>query len=82
MSDLADRLPGAILIFDLPPLLSTDDPLVVAPMLDALLLVVSENGAPRTDIANAAKLLAEFNLLGTVLNKSVERSDQGYYAYY
>ena len=82
LSDLADRLPGAFLIFDLPPLLSTDDPLVVAPMLDALLLVVSENGAPRSDIANAAKLLSEFNLLGTVLNKSVERSDQGYYAYY
>ena len=82
LNDLADRLPGAVLIFDLPPLLSTDDPLVVAPMLDALLLVVSEKGAPRTDIASAAKLLAEFNLLGTVLNRSVERNDAGYYAYY
>lgn len=81
LGDLANRLPDALLIFDLPPLLSTDDPLVVAPMLDAFLLVVAEKGAPRADIANAAKLLAEFNLLGTVLNKSVERSDQGYYDY-
>ena len=45
INDLSNRLPDALLIFDLPPLLSTDDPLVVAPMLDALLLVVAENGA-------------------------------------
>jgi protein-tyrosine kinase len=82
LSDLADRLPGAFLIFDLPPLLSTDDPLVVAPMLDATLLVVAEGVSPREDIADAAKLLSEFNMLGAVLNKSVERSDKGYYNYY
>lgn len=81
LSDLAYRLPEALLIFDLPPLLSTDDPLVVAPMLDALLLVVAENSSPRDDISSAAKLLADFNLLGVVLNKSVERSEPGYYTY-
>lgn len=82
LSDLAERLPDAILIFDLPPLLATDDPLVVAPRLDASLLVVAEGVSPREDVAAAAKLLAEFNLLGVVLNKSVERSDKGYYNYY
>jgi Mrp family chromosome partitioning ATPase len=81
LHDLAARLPNALLIFDLPPLLSTDDPLVVAPMLDALLLIVAEKVAPRDDIASAAKLLAEFNLLGVVLNKSLERSERGYYDY-
>jgi Mrp family chromosome partitioning ATPase len=82
LSELAARLPDAFLIFDLPPLLSTDDPLVVAPMLDATLLVVAEGVSPREDIADAAKLLTEFNMLGAVLNKSVERSDKGYYNYY
>jgi Mrp family chromosome partitioning ATPase len=82
LNDLAERLPDAILIFDLPPLLATDDPLVVAPRLDANLLVVAEGVSPREDVAAAAKLLAEFNLLGVVLNKSVERSDKGYYNYY
>jgi hypothetical protein len=51
-------------------------------MLDALLLVVAQDGAPRSDVASAAKLLTEFNLLGTVLNKSFERSDPRYYSYY
>ncbi|MGH8249932.1 MAG: CpsD/CapB family tyrosine-protein kinase [Steroidobacteraceae bacterium] len=81
LNDLADRLPDALLIFDLPPLLSTDDPLVVAPRLDALLLVVAEKGCSRSDVASAAKLLDEFNVLGTVLNKSVERGDHSYYTY-
>lgn len=81
LDDLASRLPGVLLIFDLPPLLATDDPLVVAPKLDALLLVVAEKGCSRTEVANAAKLLSEFNVLGAVLNKSVERGDQGYYNY-
>jgi Mrp family chromosome partitioning ATPase len=81
LNDLADRLPGAILIYDLPPLLSTDDPLVAAPTLDALLLVVAEGGTPREDIGAAAKLLSEFNLLGVVLNRSLERSEKGYYNY-
>ena len=81
LADLADRLPDAILIYDLPPLLSTDDPQVAAPMLDAMLLVVAEGTSPREDIASAAKLLSEFNLLGVVLNKSVERSETVYYGY-
>ncbi len=81
LDDLAARLPGTLVIFDLPPLLATDDPLVVAPKIDALLMVVAEKGCSRTDVANAAKLLGEFNVLGTVLNKSVERGDQGYYNY-
>lgn len=80
-NDLRQKLPGALVIFDLPPLLLTDDPLVVAPMLDALLLVVAERGCARNDFSSAAKLLAEFNVIGTVLNKSVERGDQSYYAY-
>jgi Mrp family chromosome partitioning ATPase len=81
LGDLVNRLPGALLIFDLPPLLATDDPLVVAPMLDAVLLVVAERGCPRDDVANAARLLGEFNVLGAVLNKSSERGDQTYYTY-
>ena len=69
------------MIFDLPPLLSTDDPLVVAPTLDALLLVVAEKGSARNDISSAARLLTEFNVIGVVLNKSAERGEPSYYTY-
>lgn len=79
VSEVAQRLPDAMLIFDLPPLLVTDDSLVVAPQMDAFLMVVAENGPSREDVAKAARLLAEFNLLGAVLNKSSERSQPSYY---
>ena len=81
LSDMAERLAGALVIFDLPPLLATDDALVVAPMIDGLLFVVADGQAVRSEVASAAKLLAEFNVIGTVLNKSSERVQQGYYSY-
>jgi protein-tyrosine kinase len=72
-------LPQTIIVVDLPPLLSTDDALVVAPMLDALLFVVAEGETKRSELAEAHHLLAEFNVIGTVLNKSVEADPKSYY---
>lgn len=71
--------PQTIVVVDLPPLLSTDDALVVAPMLDALLFVVAEGQTKRSELAEAHHLLAEFNVIGTVLNKSVETESRKYY---
>jgi protein-tyrosine kinase len=81
MTGLARKLPGAMLVFDLPPLLATDDPLVVAPMIDGLLFVVADRISLRSEVASAAKLLQEFNVVGTVLNRSSEPVKAGYYDY-
>ena len=59
-----------LIIVDLPPLLSTDDALVVAPKVDACLLVVAEGQSRRDGAARALALLSEFNLAGVVLNRS------------
>lgn len=76
-AELLVRLPeNAVIIVDLPPLLIADDALAVAPMLDALLLVVAEGQAERSDLADAQQILQEFNLIGTVLNKSVEKDSK------
>lgn len=78
--ELRSRLrPETAVIVDLPPLLAADDALAVAPMLDGLLLVVAEGEAKRSDIAEARQLLQEFNLVGTVLNKSVEKDTRKSY---
>ena len=81
MTELAQKLTGALLVFDLPPLLATDDPLVVAPMIDGLLFVVADRISLRSEVASAAKLLQEFNVVGTVLNMSSEPVKGGYYDY-
>ena len=67
-----------LVIVDMPPVLNTDDALVVAPQLDAMLLVVGEGRTRRDGLERAAELLAEFNLAGIVLNHSRE-SLQEYY---
>jgi len=72
----------AIIIIDLPPLLAADDALAVAPMLDALLLVVAEGQAQRRDVLEARHMLESFNVIGTVLNKSVEKDSRRTSYYY
>ncbi len=79
INGLQQRCPGALFVFDLPPLLATDDALVVAPMVDALLFVIAEKGASRDEITSARQLLKEFDVVGTLLNKSLEQDTRSYY---
>jgi protein-tyrosine kinase len=59
-----------LIIVDLPPVLATDDALIVAPMVDACLLVLSEGRSRRDSAAEAIAVLSEFTLAGIVLNRS------------
>ncbi len=57
-------------VFDLPPLLSTDDALAVIPSVDCVLLVVAEGQTKKAEVTEALSLMAGANLLGVVFNKS------------
>ena len=82
-ADLRSRFSkNAIIIVDLPPLLATDDALAVASMLDALLLVIAEGQAERKDVLEVSHMLEYFNVIGTVLNKSVEKDSRRTSYYY
>jgi Mrp family chromosome partitioning ATPase len=76
---LEREAPRRILVFDMPPLLASDDVLAFAPQIDALLLVVSEGVTGRSLLRGAQEVLAEMNLAGVVLNRSRERNDTAYY---
>jgi protein-tyrosine kinase len=78
---LERETPRRIIIFDLPPLLASDDVIAFAPQVDSMLLVVSEGSTGRAQLESAKETLSEMNLLGVVLNKSAETSDTDYYAY-
>jgi protein-tyrosine kinase len=71
--------PRRIVIFDMPPLLASDDVLAFAPRVDSFLLVVSQGQTARRTLANAKEVLSEMNVMGVVLNRSTERSDSPYY---
>ena len=76
---LETQAPRRIIIFDMPPLMVSDDVLAFAPRLDSLLLVVSQGYTARRTLANAKEVLSEHNVLGVVLNRSTERNDSPYY---
>ena len=70
-----------IVLIDLPPVLVTDDALVVAPKVDALLVVAAEGQTHRADLDKALGLLTEFPIAGLVLNRAIESGATYGYGY-
>ena len=74
--------PNPMIVCDLPPVVNTDDALVVAPRMDALALVVSEGCTRRDSLQQALELLSDFPLVGVILNQSYESLGSEYYGAY
>lgn len=78
VAELRSRYANRIVIFDLPPVLQTDDALAFASHLQAALLVVGERRTRRDDVTRTLQLLGDVTFVGTVLNASRERIDTHY----
>lgn len=78
ISDLRERYNSRIVIFDLPPLLSSDDAINVLDKFDCVLLVVANGLNSKKEIEESLHLLGPANLVGTVLNKA-EPQKRSYY---
>jgi Mrp family chromosome partitioning ATPase len=77
---IKDRYTNRIVIYDLPPVLATDDAISFMPQVDAALMVVGDGRTRREDLLRCLELLRGTPILGTVLNGSrSERSAE--YAY-
>jgi Mrp family chromosome partitioning ATPase len=68
--ELKERYVNRVVIYDLPPVLASDDALVFAPQADAVLVVVGDHRTRREDLVRCLDLLQHVPLLGTVLNGS------------
>lgn len=77
--ELKSRYPDRLVLYDMPPLLPTDDAVVFLGNVDASLLVVEEGKTRRPEVQRALELLKDYRPIGTVLNKS--RSPSGRYDY-
>jgi len=78
VSHLKSQDPSHIVIFDMPPVLSTDDVMAFLPQADAVLLIAAVGSSTTAEIAECEQNLESTNLLGIVLNKSTE-PHKGYY---
>ena len=69
-AELKSQDTSGVGVFDLPPLLTTDDALSVLPRVDCALLVVGEGVTTKAQLTEALNLLSGTNTLGVVLNRS------------
>ena len=67
-------------IFDMPPMLVSDDVIAFMPRVDGALLVVAANQTKLPEIESCERSLPESKYLGTLLSKSLEASAS--YSYY
>jgi len=80
VQDLKTRYENRLTLFDMPPLLTSDDVLAFLPNLDAVMLVIEDGKTTGDQLDQAYRLLGDKNIIGTVLNKSAEASSAaGYY---
>ena len=74
VKDMKSRCHNRIIIFDLPPVLTSSDALAFSQYVDAALLVIEEGVTQRHEIEHAIELLGSSNIIGTVLNKAERKS--------
>jgi capsular exopolysaccharide synthesis family protein len=70
VDDVKAKYNSRIIIFDVPPILQTDDVLLSSNYFDSTLLVIEDGKNKEVEIKKAIQLLEGHHLLGTVLNKS------------
>ena len=78
MSERLSAAPSRIIIYDKPPILAADDLLAFKDNTDAILFVVSEGVTSRMDALRARELMEDLNVVGTVLNRSDEKTASYY----
>src|SRR5208282_2665407 len=65
VSELRARYPERIVLFDLPPVLTADDALSFAPLVECGLVVAAEGRTRRNDLVRTIELLSKTPLIGT-----------------
>lgn len=67
-SELKSRYDDRIIIYDMPPLLEQDDPLVFLPHVDSVLLIAREGVTTAQELKRSLDILQSAKIIGVVLN--------------
>lgn len=79
IKDLRERYESRIVIFDVPPVLVTDDAIALLPQIDCVLMVVANGMSTKREIEDSLRLLPAAKLVGVILNKAEIGSRDDYY---
>lgn len=77
--DIKAQYDSRMIIFDVPPILQTDDVLLSAGYFDSTLLVLEDGKNPESNITKSLQLLEGSHLLGTVVNKAAHHPEHQNY---
>lgn len=77
-AQVKQRYANRVVIYDLPPMLGSDDALAFAPQVDAVLLVVGDERTKREELTRCLELIGEIPVVGTVLNGSRHERSAAY----
>jgi protein-tyrosine kinase len=70
VSDLKAKYDSRLIIFDMPPVLQTDDVLLASNYIESTLIVIEDGKNKEAEIIKSLQLLKDTQLIGSVLNKS------------
>lgn len=80
INELRGRYESRIVIFDLPPVLVTDDAIALMPQIDCILMVVADGMSTKREIEDSLRHLPPAKLIGVILNKGeIESMPYDYY---
>lgn len=72
LREMKNRYRDRFIIFDSAPVLTSADPLVLAGLVDAILVVVEAEKTPREDVKKVFDMMRDRPIIGTVFNKMIE----------
>jgi exopolysaccharide/PEP-CTERM locus tyrosine autokinase len=78
LTDMSNRYPDRIVIFDSSPITVTTEARVLASLVNQILLVVEANGTPQQVVKTAIENLGKDKEIGIMLNKTLSNNVTGY----
>lgn len=79
VADIKSQYDSRVIIFDVPPVLQTDDVSLAASYFDSTLLVLEDGKNTESNITKSLQMLEGSHLLGTVVNKSASPPEHQHY---
>lgn len=80
--ELSSRYSDRIVIIDSPPLLQTNEAVIISQKVGQVVFVVEQNKTAQEDVKTAVAKLDADRVVGVVINKSRTSGQGGYYGYY
>jgi len=79
IAELKERYESRVIVFDLPPILSADDAMILLPQVDCVLMVIANGVSTQTEIEDSLHLLPKDNVAGIIYNMADSESKPYYY---